>query len=215
MQRGINPSNIPISIPISELKNRIATYGTEFNHLGIFFGLELSPGSMPRIQLIMNGVMLDDSPTATRESLAIVPSSPHEFSNLNTSQTTGITDSRIASHNVMTRQFKSRFLNTLPSSLQPAQQQEIINAAFIRLRPRTSDTSSRLDIIKVLNQLESEGSSRVLISLGFYKQQDRSIPNCMHLIFRGNATTTTTFSTWDGKGYSGPKPSCPPIGCRT
>lgn len=214
MRRGVNPDNFPITLQISELKSRILSYGTEFNHLGIFFGLDTTPGTLPTVNLIMNGVKLDDSPTATIESVRIGPGSPHEFSNLNRTPTTGMADTRIAMHSMMMNRFKSNFSRPLPPSPLSGPPQDIINAAFIRLRPRPSDADPRLDIIRVLNKLESEGSSQVRISIGFYKQQDPSIPNCMHVIFRGDATGSSTFSTWDGKGYSGPKPSCPPIGCR-
>ncbi len=151
----------------------------------------------------MLGVKLDESPNSdlTKEPLL---TSDTEFSDSDPTPVSGNADPRNIAHLQMRRSFIKSFKSV---------NREIIHGVYIKLR----SSDNEWDIIKVLDQLSAEGSDTVHISFGFYSQvenPDHNVPNCLHLVFRGNIPGST-FSTWDGEGYQGPKPSCPPFGCNS
>jgi hypothetical protein len=212
--KAVNTDSLPVSFNIAALKNNIvnieraelpnSNHQKQFSHLGIFLGLDNpAPGAMAKICLVMFGVKLSD---ATMADLTAEPAltSDIEFSNFQTVPTSGNADAGNINH----LQMRRRFINVFSSA-----GRKIIRGVYIRLRSSINE----LDILKVLDKLQAEGADTVKISVGFYSQQanpDHNIPDCLHLTFRGNIPGST-FSTWDGEGYTGPKTGCPPFGCKT
>ena len=178
------------NLNIEALKSNIQQYLDEgLSHLGFYYGFQLSTNA-PNSRNKIRLIMKGDKLDDDNPTI-IARSSSRQFSDANLSLTNG---SQFNSH-------RTRFKNRLADDFN--------HGLYIRLD----------DLMAKLNELQRLRFDTLNIRLGFRPAdvQGEGLWNCIHLIFRGSSSVTTSdilFSTFDAsdEAYDGPKLGIPPFG---
>lgn len=182
-------TNVPeYNMNIEALKSNIQQYLDEgLSHLGFHYGFQLSTNS-PNSRNKICLIMKGDKLDDDNPKI-ISSSSSRQFSDANLSLTNGSEFNRR----------RTRFKNKLTKDFN--------HGLYIRLD----------DFMHKLNELQSHFFDTLNIRLGYRPADVEGFWNCIHLIFRGSSSFTTSkilFSTFDASdaAYDGPKLGIPPFG---